>query len=336
MDKAITSREELRRAVSGYKAARVIQVAAKMRIFAHTTEAVTAQHVSQLASVSIRGAELLLDALAALGLLVKRNNRYQNTKLAAQYLTTKTHDSLLHAIDHSERLYRRWAELQETVRTGMPVRGASADAPTERETSRAFTQAMHTHSSPRARRIVDALDLTGIRFVVDIGGGAGSYLIALGERIPQMEGVLIDRASTLEAARDILAGAGMLGNVRLEEMDIFSEEEKPFAENADLAILSNILHIEGSEANIRLLRRIRSSLHDNGRLLILEFLMDESATQPVDYALFGINMLVNTERGRAWRAMDVEDWLLKTGFGSITSLPGSTDTEAWMVECSPG
>ncbi len=329
--KKIDSLESLHQLATGYRHARVIQTAAKLRIFDHTNEPATAEEIAGKAGIQQRGADILLDALTALGLLIKTDNRYVNTVLASEHLVSSASSMLLNSLDHSEQIYRRWAGLPEVVRTGTRPFADSNRFDQDQNANRIFIRAMHAHGFRRGRQIAESLDLSRVRNVADIGGGAGSYLIALSEKIPDMQGVLIDQKLTLNTASEIIGQFDLSGKIQLLEMDIFENTETPFTSDMDLIILSNILHIEGPDANIRLLRRIHQSLKPTGQLVIQDFFLDETGTMPLDGALFAVNMLVSTDRGRAWRAVDVEQWVRTAGFSDIQSLNILPDAHVWVV-----
>ncbi len=335
MTDKITSLESLRQTIGGYRAARIIQVAGKLRLFDSLKQDGTAEDVAAEKALSVRGTSILLDALTALGLLEKDSeNRYRNTSLAGEYLITGSPIKLLNSIDHSEQIYRRWALMEQSVKTGTAVKHDMPKFSEDQNANRIFIRAMHAHGYRRGKQIAAALDITDVRTVVDIGGGAGSYLIALAEKDPDIQGILVDLKLTLNTANEIIREFGFEDRIELREMDIFSGN-LPFAENADLVILSNIIHIESAETNIHMLKRIRRSLKDHGRLILQDFILDPTGTEPLDYALFSINMLVSTERGRSWKSADIRQWLDTAGFGSITEIHAGTDSNVWEIRCRP-
>jgi SAM-dependent methyltransferase len=270
--------------------------------------------------------DIVLDALSAMGLLKKQNDTYQNTDLVEKHLVTGCDSMMMFSIDHSEQIYRRWANLPEAVKDGQPHGRDESHVVGDAESNRVFIRAMHARGLDRGRKIATALNLDGVHRVADIGGGAGSYLIALAEQISGLDATLFDLNLTLQNAREIIEEHDPSLKIKLVEDDIF-KNTKPFGDDFDLVLLSNIIHIVGPEENIALLKRIRHSLAPGGRLVIQDFLLDETATEPQGAALFAVVMLVSTETGRAWRERDVRQWLQEAGFTDVQRLDAGTDSD---------
>jgi SAM-dependent methyltransferase len=326
----IKTHEKLRQALGAFREARVIQAAGKLRIFDYAAHFTPAQEISRSAGISPRGADILLDALAGLGLMIKKNGKYRNAPLTTKYLMSNSKGMTLQSIDHLEQLYRRWANLIEVTRIGAPVIETPQTDAERGESTCVFILAMHSNSFPRAKEMVELLDLKGVKRVLDAGGGPGSYLIALASKIPDLEGILIDQEAVLKIASELIKDHGLEKQIHLRVNDLFSGDG-PFEQNMDLIILSSILHIEGPEQNLQLLKRLKASLRPGGRLIIHEFFLEDSGTEPQDAALFAVNMLVNTPRGRAWRKSDVRAWLKEAGFSWIEPLKEAWDPDYWIA-----
>jgi hypothetical protein len=57
----------------------------------------------------------------------------------------------------------------------------------------------------------------------------------------------------------------------------------------------------------------------SGRVAIQEFYISKDKTSPLSSALFSVNMLVNTEGGRAYSPEEIKAWLKNTGFKKSSS-----------------
>ncbi|MCU0584757.1 MAG: hypothetical protein MUC46_01645 [Desulfobacterales bacterium] len=71
---------------------------------------------------SARGVEALLNAMAAAGLLQKTDGRYANSPAARKLLCRDSPEFIGHMILHHHHLVDSWARLDESVRSGDPVR----------------------------------------------------------------------------------------------------------------------------------------------------------------------------------------------------------------------
>jgi hypothetical protein len=85
----------------------------------------------------------------------------------------------------------------------------------------------------------------------------------------------------------------------------------------DMIFISQIFHAYGPEECLALLRKCRICLNKGGRVIAQEFYLDESKTGPLQGAVFAINMLVNTDRGRTYTPNEMSLWMKKAGFDGI-------------------
>jgi len=89
----------------------------------------------------------------------------------------------------------------------------------------------------------------------------------------------------------------------------------------DLIFASQILHSVSDKENIHLLKKCKSALNTNGRIVIQEFRISKDLTQPPQSALFSVNMLVNTDGGRCYSPDEMKGWLTKLGMKNISEKP---------------
>ena len=130
-----------------------------------------------------------------------------------------------------------------------------ADHPPERAS---FDRAMQLGASQRVEQLA-SLEWRGDETVVDVGGGNGSLLAELLRVQPGLRGIVFDLPETV---RD---EAALGERITFVEGSFF--ERVP---EADVYIVSRILHDWGDEQATAILRTIRAAAPVNARLLILE------------------------------------------------------------------
>ena len=86
-------------------------------------------------------------------------------------------------------------------------------------------------------------------------------------------------------------------------------------EGYDLIFISHLFHSYSPEDNRRILDNCRKGLNPGGRIVVQEFLIDDTLTQPTMGALFAVNMLVNTEAGRCYAPAEIASWMRDAGLG---------------------
>lgn len=254
------------------------------------------------------GTRLLLDALASLGLLTLRGGRYRNTPLGLRHLDRRSPTSLSNLLWLLGHHWHDWTNLPRALRQGRP---GWAPLTRSREFRRRFSLAMHERSHALAAPTVGTIRLSrkAGRFL-DLGGGPGSYAIALAKRYPRLEGVVLDQ--TVTTARRLILREGLGARLKARAGNMFTAD---LGAGYDAVLVSNVLHVFDEAENRRLLRRVRESLRPGGKVFIVEFFLDDSRTRPPKSSVFSLMMYLFTATGRCYSWRETEGWLTKLGFG---------------------
>jgi SAM-dependent methyltransferase len=295
----------------GFQESRVLLTGAELDLFTLLSrEALTASEAATRCGGDTRAVTVVLDALAAMGLLTKAEGQYRTSPEAAP-LSADAPESILPVLLHSAALWHRWTELTRmTGGTPLPDRRPE-------ESLRAFIGAMHVLALPQADRIVAAAGIGGARRLLDVGGGPGTFTIAFLKAEPALSATLFDRPAVVEIARGHLERAGLAGRVTFAAGD-FDADELPGGH--DLAWLSAIIHQNDLAANEVLYDRIYRALVPGGRLVLRDFVMEPERTRPRAGALFAVNMLVGTADGGTFTFEEIQAGLVRSGFRRIRLL----------------
>ncbi|MBF0368307.1 MAG: methyltransferase [Magnetococcales bacterium] len=310
--------QEIIRLANGFRTSQVILTAHHLGVFAIVgEELITAFQVAEQTGGDPRGMAMLLDALSALGLLTKEEHRYRHTPLGLKHLHPSGEAYMGASLTHLHDLSKVWSLLGEAVIQGGSVRPPEKNLLEDPETNRGFIQAMAQIGRPNARIIAETLDFSPYHRLLDLGGGPGTYAMEILRRNPQITGVVVDLPLTLEVAREEIAKEGFQSRLALHPVDFFNDTDSSLGEGFDVALISNVLHVEGVEANRNLLKRTHQAMAAGGMLVIHETLIDETRTRHPDRALFALNMLLNTERGDCYSFEEIHSWLLESGFHQV-------------------
>ncbi len=303
----------------GFMESQLILTAHELGVFdAIGNNPLTSKKLSEETALSKRGLTILLDGLAAIGLLEKSGTNYANTATGLRCLVSGGADCRSATLDHIIRMREAWLRLNESVRSGTTARREEESLVHNRERNRSFILAMRDIGRANAKIIAETLDLSDYKKLIDLGGGPGSFSMEIIKKFPHIRATVVDLPLTLEVARELVNEAGMADKLALREADFFNDPESDLGEGYDLAVISNVLHIEGVDQNRALLKRLFSAMDKHGMVIIHETIIDETRTAPPDRALFAINMLVNTERGNAYTFDEMKEWLEEAGFTDIS------------------
>lgn len=298
----------------GFMASRVLLSGAELDIFSLLArESLTAEQIASAKKADLRAISILLDALSALGFLVKREGRYQTEPSAAALLSTGAPDSILPMVLHMGAVWRNWSRITDIVlakaEADMEKNGALDEGNIE-----AFIGAMHVVASKMAPKVVAAIDPGSARNLIDVGGGSGTYTLAFLSAAPEMKATLFDLAPVIEMARQRAQAAGLAHRVNLVSGDFYRDE---LPGGHDLALLSAIIHQNSPEQNKILFGKIYRCLDAGGRIVIRDHVMSQDRTRPLEGAMFAVNMLAGTAGGNTYTFDEIEAGLAAAGFSSI-------------------
>ena len=191
--------------------------------------------------------------------------------------------------------WRPWGELLHSVRTGETafdhVHGASLFDYLARnpDASALFNQGMAGNSPAHARLVATSYDLSGLRRVIDVGGGRGRLLATILALHPSLGGILFDQTHVLDGARETLAESGVSDRCELLGGNFFAA----VPEGGDAYILRNIIHDWQDEQAIAILTTCRRAMADGARLLLVEREIADDPRAALMVLHADLEMLVN-------------------------------------------
>lgn len=299
---------------SGYRGACVLGAAAELDLFtALGDRSMSAEQLAAQLSGDLRATRMLLDALVALRVLDKEEGVYSVPEPLRPLLVEGSPKTILPMIRHHLVIQRHWTQLAAVVQSGKPaarqasIRGAEADRA-------AFIAAMHSISGPMADELLGRLMPLELRHVLDVGGASGTWTLAFLRAVPHSTATIFDLPDAIQQARERIAGTEFASRVQFVGGDFYQDE---LPAGADFAWVSAIAHQHDRPHNRVLYAKVYRALVSGGRIGIRDLVMDETRTQPVDGALFAINMLVNTETGGTFTFSEFREDLEAAGFVDV-------------------
>lgn len=300
----------------------ILRAGIKLGVFALLDKAaLTAEQVAKQVGASPRYVQSFLDACVVLGLLNHQDDRYINSPLASQALVAGkpkyVGDLVLHITNHWET----WGRLDQLIRDGktlLPFETGYVDAATY---WRDYMVGQHNRAlAGQAEQLVKTVDLQGRKRMLDLGGGAASYSIALCQANPRLQSVVIDRAEPLAIARQLVEQAGLQKRVRLMEGDFLTVD---LGRHSDIALISGVLMIMSREECRRLLHRAYEALVPGGQVIVQDFMrLDPSPARTLMDTLMDLYTLIAFDSNGGDRSgEEVARWLQEAGFGGVRMVP---------------
>ena len=244
-----------------------VTAAIELDVFeALATAPATHEELARRLKLSERATEIVLPLLAALGLLSRYEGRYQLSDVARLYLLRGSpYDwgGLLNRMGPSSPHHAAIREALKGERAS--TTGAPGDRPSdawaaghvEIEQARVIAAFMHSHSIAAALGMARNVDFSGVRRLLDVGGGSGCFCIALAQRIPQLRCTIMELPAMCEVAKEYVSAAGLADRIETGAVDMFRQQ---WPRDHDAMFFSNILHDWDFATCARLLAKAHAAL----------------------------------------------------------------------------
>lgn len=279
--------------------------------------------------LEVRPSVVLFTALKAFGLLVE-------DQAGVMSLTDVARNHLVPGAEFDVGSYVGLAaqspnvlDMVERLKTNSPAgvdsdmgaafiyRDGIASAMETEESARHFTMALAGRARNVAPVLAENVPMNEARLLLDIGGGTGIYSFALLQKNPNLRAVIVDRPEVLCIAEELAVEYGVADQAELVPGDMFAD---PLPKDADVVLLSNILHDWDVPECRHLVQRCAGSLAEDGRLLIHDVFLNDALDGPLPIALYSASLFYFTE-GRAYSAAEYRSWLTEAGLTSGGIIP---------------
>lgn len=259
---------------------------------------------------------ILLRAGVALGLLKqKRRGRYALTRRGAALVGVP---GLTQMIAHHDVLYRDLADPAAFFRgeTTPELAGFwpyvfGGDVP-EAE-AQTYSDLMAQSQLLVADDTLAAVSFDGVSRLMDVGGGTGAFLTAVGTAHAQPDLTLFDLPPVVPAATARFARAGLATRTQVIPG---SFREGPLPQGADAISLIRVLYDHADETVTDLLAKCFDALPSGGRLIISEPMLGERAPSRAGDVYFALYTLA-MQTGRARSRAEIAQLCAQAGFTQI-------------------
>ena len=307
---------KIREFAASFQKSRILLSGFELDIFTNIDASGTANNqIANILHLDVHACERLMNALVSLGFLTKQNQLFFNTPESFTFLSKKSPE-YLGGMMHTNHLWNTWSNLSQVVRTGnsahpdeINVRGEDWLFP--------FINAMHDRAIKQAPQQLVKVDLSGIKSVLDIGGGSGAYAMEFVNKKPDIVATVFDLPNVVPITKKFIDKEGFTNRVSTYTGD-YTKDDLP--KGFDLMFLSAVIHSNSLEANQDLIKKCFSALNKNGKIIIQDWVMNNDRTQPTSGAIFAINMLVGTEAGDCFTEEEVYNMLKAAGFQNISRI----------------
>lgn len=312
-----TKANDLFAITTGFAQSQILLACVELDLFAAlSVEPLDEAAIARRIDLSDDASARLLRAAEGLELVIRTSDG--RWTLADHGVVMAQSPGLTAMVRHHAAVYRDLAD---------PVR-LLREPPAETETSRfwsyvggepgqadagAYSELMRVSQDMVIAEVLDAYPMTSHKRVIDIGGGDGAFITAVGTRWPHLALDLFDLPAVANHARERLANAPFVDRLTIHGGSFF-DDALPRA--PDCYALMRVLYDHDDSAALTLLTNVRQSMSERDTLIIGEPMAGDSAGGKLVAAYFTFYLMA-MRSGRCRSPADIQKLLEKAGFGRI-------------------
>ncbi len=299
-------------------AGNVLVTAIKQKIFDHLGEPESSDHIARLLNSHPRNTKIFLNALAGVGVIHKKNGQFFNTPESDAFLVSTSPSYLGKFFCRVRYFFTRCrsSEHMESLLINGPENktGTRDDAEWVAYTRQASAHQFCGPAQRTAKFLASLPEFSGMKKMLDLGGGAGFYAMLTVSAHKTMTGVVFDLPPVVAVAREFIREYGFSDRVSTMGGDYTTD---PLGDSYDLVYAGGTLNFAKVHIDT-VFRKIYTALNPGGVFISQHGSVSRDRTEPGDQVLDFLfdelnGMDIIFPKGMIANAMN------RAGFKSVTS-----------------
>jgi acetylserotonin N-methyltransferase len=273
-----------------------ISVALELGVFEALKEPTEIAELQRRTGYSARGLRALLAVLKSLGFVDRFQGSYQLNELSRAYFLKDSPffwGPFFHRLTKDLPIHKLLLDNVREDRT-TTVRAAEGweSGKIDEEAAKAITAFMHSHSVASAAGLAQSCDFSGVKKLLDVGGGSGCYAIAIAAANPGLKATVMDLPTVCKVATGYIERAGLTDRVNTQTVDMFRQA---WPSGYDAHFFANVFHDWSPDTCAKLAAASFAALEPGGRICLQEMLLDDSGDGPLVTSEFSLLMCLGTK-----------------------------------------
>lgn len=214
-------------------------------------------------------------------------------------------------INFAKTIMKKYSNLEDAIKNKELSTTNFKDLTNEQAES--FIQGMHANAIPQTEYIVNKYNFEN-HTILDIGAGAGTYLINVSKKYKSVVGTMIDFEEISKIQKKNIKKENLQD--RLKSISCDYNDDLPGGFYDDVFLFA-VVHQEPKENLKKLLDNIYSILKPNGRLFLTSFFLNDDKISPEFSVQFAIEMLVSSKNGKVYTHSEIKELLKESKFSNI-------------------
>jgi hypothetical protein len=324
--------------VSGFRATQLVRAVTELRIPDLVADGPrSAAELAEATDVMTEPLQRVLRALVSVGVFDEVDGgRFASTPVS-DWFRDRSGSMRGIALMLPAESYRAFGDLMYSLKTGEPAfehiysMSRWEQLAQEPEESALFNSAMQFNTEAMRDAVASAYDFTGLRSVVDVGGGRGTLIAGLLKANPGLRGTVFDIETGLAETEAYLKKEGVHDRCAVKRGSFFDHVPS----GHDAYVLKNIIHDWNDEKAAVILANCRKAMGPERRLILIERIVPpRSEYSAAARQLFMADMQMMVMLGGRERSLEEFRALLEaTGFQLTRVIP--TESPFQLIEAIP-
>ena len=303
--------QKMKEMINGYKLTYLIISANNIGIFNILDDkGKTLRQIAKELNLEEERIEPILNGLTFHKIISKNKDNYYLEEYN-EVLNKNSEYNQLGYIQFAETIIKRYENLENAIKNKETATNSFKDL-TEKD-AESFMQGMNANAINPSKFIAENYDFDN-RTILDVAAGAGTYSITVAKKYKNVTAKMIDLPEMVKIQNKRIHQEGLEDRLTSETYDY--NINFPTG-NYDDVFLFAVVHQEPEEQVRKLLDNIYKVLKPNGRLFLTSFFLNEDKISPEYSVQFAIEMLINTEKGKAYTHNEIQSLIKKSEFKEI-------------------
>ncbi len=254
--------------------------------------------------------EPILNGLTFHKIISKNKNSYYLEEYN-EVLNKNSEYNQLGYIQFAQTIIKRYENLENAIKNKETATNSFKDL-TEKD-AESFMQGMNANAINPSKFIAENYNFDNHK-ILDVAAGAGTYSITVAKKYKNVTAKMIDLPEMVKIQNKRIHQEGLEDRLTSE---IYDYNINFPTGNYDDVFLFAVVHQEPEEHIRKLLDNIYTVLKPNGRLFLTSFFLNEDKISPEYSVQFAIEMLINTEKGKAYTHNEIQSLIKKSQFKEI-------------------
>ena len=299
----------------------VLKHAINFKVFNYLLEPISAKEIARKIETKPEPTSRLLDMLAILGVISKKDGQYRNTTSAEEYLVegkpTYMGDMYVMTVDMDGGMI---GNIPQALKSGVPEMAPDQAYSDEFWASQVdmFARGKRAQWSYSALpQVIEMPEFLSFKQMLDLGGSAGIYTVALVTRHPTLKGTVLDQPPVVEITKKIISEYGLQDRIDVIGAD-FSKDD--IGKDYDLIWTSDTLSLFPDKDKLEeICIKVYNSMNSGGVFVSQQqMVISKNGIWPPDTAWLSHIMAFEGANCTLYET-DVSEAMLDAGFRSVES-----------------